>query len=352
MRNPNVNEDELNALLQSGDLDRMEQLLNDLDNDPEGLVISDTPKPVETDIQPATTESEPSVEKVETAGTTPVAETEPTAESSTEPEQPAQTVESVDAKPVVATKDGKHTIPYEVLESVRKQNSVLSDQVLQMQQALQERDRLQQVLDRHGIKLDANHVEDIDPETLQQLQEDFPTVGNAIGKLVARVDALTKVQQPSVTPPQQDPVTQAFQSIPELGQWQTHDRDRMDYAIVVDERLMNDPMWQSKTVTERFAEAVRQTKAAFGEESAVIPEPVKSVAPVTNVPPVPKTPAAAKPQANSLPSSPSEIGSTLRSEPVKGDPNRYTGMSANQLQNEFSQMSTDELDRLLDTLDY
>jgi hypothetical protein len=27
-------------------------------------------------------------------------------------------------------------------------------------------------------------------------------------------------------------------------------------------------------------------------------------------------------------------------------------MSANQLQNEFNQMSTDELDRLLDTLDY
>jgi len=352
MRNPNVNEDELNALLQSGDLDRMEQLLNDLDNDPEGLVISDIPKPAETDIQPATTEPEPSVEKVETAGTTPVSETEPTAEENAPAGQPAQAVEPADPKPVVATKDGRHTIPYEVLESVRKQNSVLSDQVQQMQQALQERDRLQQVLDRHGIKLDANHVEDIDPETLQQLQEDFPTVGNAIGKLVARVDALTKVQQPAVTPSQQDPVTQAFQSIPELGQWQTHDRDRMDYAIVVDERLMNDPMWQGKSVTERFAEAVRQTKAAFGEASAPVPEPVKPVTPVANVPPVSNAPAAAKPQTSPLPSSPSEIGSTLRSEPAKGDPNRYSGMSANQLQNEFNQMSTDELDRLLDTLDY
>lgn len=361
-----MDENELNELMKSGDLDKLDALLDSLEKDPEGLVVVDDPKTTAT----AAVEQ---AGKVETSGTTPAAATTDannTATAQTATEQTAVPATNGDKKPEnadtaagVATKDGQHTIPYEVLEHTRQQNAELQKELLQLraerQSVQQDRDKLQGVLDKHGIKLDANHVEDIDPETLQQLQEDFPSVGNVIGKLHARIDALTKQQnavtQTAVSPkaqtadPAADQVIAAFQSIPELTQWQTSDPDRMDFAVLTDQRLTADPAWKDKPVAERFKETVRRTKIAFGDEVPTAIQPAPTTTQAKGSPVQPQAKPTSK--TDTLPNSPSDVGGAVRETATQGTPEYYASMSQSELQSAMAKMSPAELDRLLGSID-
>lgn len=358
-----MDENELNELMKSGDLDKIDALLDSLDKDPEGLVIVDVPKITATaTVEPAG--------KVETTGTTPATDStdaNKTAVAQTATEQVAAPATTDDSKKPedaagVATKDGKHVIPYEVLEHTRQQNTELQKEIQQLraaqQHVQQDRDKLQGVLDKHGIKLDANHVEDVDPEILKQLKDDFPMVGSVIDKLYARIDALTQqqsaVKQTVVSQktqeadPAADQMMVAFKSIPELTQWQTSDRDRMDFAVMTDQRLMADPAWKDKPVIERFQETVRRTKIAFGDEvPAATQQPAAPQAPSSPVQSQSKTAE----KTDKLPNSPSDIGSAVRETATQGTPEYYASMSQGELQRAMAKMSPAELDRLLGSID-
>ena len=117
----------------SGDLDALDALLDQYENGEEELDTS------------ATSET---TEKVESTATTAAAEEGGTSSEGNE-----------DGDRVVLSKDGKHTIPYEVLENKRKRAQSLEAENQQLKAIAAERDKLQAALDKNGIQLTAEEVE-------------------------------------------------------------------------------------------------------------------------------------------------------------------------------------------------
>ncbi|KFN19068.1 hypothetical protein JM66_11910 [Aeromonas bestiarum] len=125
-----------------------------------------------------------------------------------------------------------------------------------------------------------------------------------------------------------------MQAVPDLVDWRDKDQDRFDFAIIVDEKLQADPAWQSKSLDERFAEAARRTKLAFGDAVETAPPPAKA-----------PSKEAEKP-ADFIPSSPSVLGQTHHA-PATGV-ERYSSMSQTELVVEFGSMTDAQIDALLE----
>lgn len=87
--------------------------------------------------------------------------------------------------------------------------------------------------------------------------------------------------QPRIAPPE---VQEFIDQVPDLLTWQ-HDeksQDKFARAVQYDEALILDPDWKDKPVAERYAEAARRTKAAFGIADAPAPSAATPAAPRTD----------------------------------------------------------------------
>ena len=111
--------------------------------------------------------------------------------------------------------------------------------------------------------------DDISQEELEQLAQDYPDLGKSIAAIARKLQSWSPQVAPQQVQPTLNPVQAAPQAVPDLVSWREKDQDRFDFAIIVDEKLQADPAWQGKSLDERFAEAARRTKLAFGDE--VIP---------------------------------------------------------------------------------
>jgi hypothetical protein len=243
---------------------------------------------------------------------------------------------------VVLSKDGKHTIPYEVLENARNRAQKLEQENQQLQAITGERDKLQALLEKHGIDMNAEDFDGKTDDELQELADDFPVVGKVIAKQAQKIQELEgKLNQQQSEPAANSgktAVVQAFESIPELVSWQAGDKDRLEYAVAKDAELMSDPIWQDKPVRERFLEAVRRTQSAFGDKPSAQPGQQQQR-------------KQAK-QDDGLPNSPSELGNSVRESSAKGTPEYYASLSQDELQREMLGMSPDAIDQLLRSIDY
>lgn len=304
----------LDAAMASGDLDALDALLDQYENGEEELDASTTPE---------------TTEKVESTATTAAAEEGDTSSEGNE-----------DGDRVVLSKDGKHTIPYEVLENQRKRAQALEAENQQLKAIAAERDKLQAALDKNGIQLTAEEVEGKTDDELAELMEDFPAIGKVFAKYSNRINELegrlAEKAQPETNA--KNEVMTAFESIPELVSWKEGDQDRLDYAIARDAELMSDPIWQAKPVRERFQEAVRRTQSAFGDKVSQPAQLQKQQKP------------AAKPDG--LPNSPSDLGTSVRETSTKGTPEYYASLSQSELQREMASMTPDAIDKLLQAMDY
>lgn len=309
-----MDEQALDAAMASGDLDALDALLDQYENGEEELDASTTPE---------------TTEKVESTATTAAAEEGDTSSEGNE-----------DGDRVVLSKDGKHTIPYEVLENQRKRAQALEAENQQLKAIAAERDKLQAALDKNGIQLTAEEVEGKTDDELAELMEDFPAIGKVFAKYSNRINELegrlAEKAQPETNA--KNEVMTAFESIPELGSWKEGDQDRLDYAIARDAELMSDPIWQAKPVRERFQEAVRRTQSAFGDK---VSQPAQQQK---------QQKQAAKPDG--LPNSPSDLGTSVRETSTKGTPEYYASLSQSELQREMASMTPDAIDKLLQAMDY
>lgn len=309
-----MDEQALDAAMASGDLDALDALLDQYENGEEELDASTTPE---------------TTEKVESTATTAAAEEGDTSSEGNE-----------DGDRVVLSKDGKHTIPYEVLENQRKRAQALEAENQQLKAIAAERDKLQAALDKNGIQLTAEEVEGKTDDELAELMEDFPAIGKVFAKYSNRINELegrlAEKAQPETNA--KNEVMTAFESIPELVSWKEGDQDRLDYAIARDAELMSDPIWQAKPVRERFLEAVRRTQSAFGDKPSTQPGQQQQR-------------KQAK-QGDGLPNSPSELGNSVRESSAKGTPEYYASLSPDELQREMLGMSPDAIDQLLRSIDY
>jgi hypothetical protein len=235
---------------------------------------------------------------------------------------------------VILAKSGQHTIPYDVLEQARNENKALREQLGQSQQAQAERDKLQALLEKHGINPDAD-PDQLDLKEVEQLAQDYPEIGKT---LTAMANKIHRLEQPAAQPvqPATNPVQAALQAVPDLVDWRDKDQDRFDFAIIVDEKLQADPAWQGKSLDERFREAARRTKLAFGDEVQ---------APHAKVP----GKEAVKP-ADFIPSSPSALGQTHHAAPTGVE--RFGAMSQTELIGEMGAMTDAQMEALLEQAGY
>jgi len=237
----------------------------------------------------------------------------------------------------IASKDGKHRIPYEVLEQTRNEAKAWRERAKQLEGLAAERDKLQAMLDEHGIKPDAD-VSKLDLEAIEQLADDYPELGKLLVPMARKLEQLEKattgqVKQPD---PQAHPVETALQAVPDLAAWREGDQDRFAFAIHVDEQLKSDPTWTDKPLADRFAEAARRTKAAFGDavEQATTPASGKET----------KAPA----KDDRLPDSPSALGQSFK---ATTEEDRYASMSQEELMSHMGSMSPAQIEAMLAKFD-
>lgn len=243
--------------------------------------------------------------------------------------------EGGDPEKVILAKNGQHTIPYEVLEQSRNEVKVLREQLAASQQAQAERDKLQALMEKHGINPDVD-PDDISQEELEQLAQDYPDLGKSIAAIARKLQKLEPQVAPQQVQPTLNPVQAALQAVPDLVSWREKDQDRFDFAIIVDEKLQADPAWQGKSLDERFAEAARRTKLAFGDEVQAPPAKVPGK-------------GAEKP-ADFIPSSPSALGQTHHAAPTGVE--RYGAMSQTELIGEMGAMTDAQMEALLEQAGY
>lgn len=302
-----MNIDDLNG---TESLDELEAMLEAIEREPDAE-LDDGTATEQTDVDPA-----PSAGEV--AAGIEQANTEQGGEGAAEPEK------------VILAKSGQHTIPYEVLEQSRNEVKVLREQLAQSQQAQAERDKLQALMEKHGINPDVD-PDDISQEELAQLAQDYPDLGKSIAAIARKLQKLEPQVAPQQVQPTLNPVQAALQAVPDLVSWREKDQDRFDFAIIVDEKLQADPAWQGKSLDERFAEAARRTKLAFGDE----------VIPPTKAP----SKEAEKP-ADFIPSSPSALGQTHHAAPTGVE--RFGAMSQTELIGEMGAMTDAQMEALLE----
>ncbi|MER0109192.1 hypothetical protein ABQG55_10955 [Aeromonas dhakensis] len=295
-------------------LDELEAMLEAIEREPDAELDNGTGTK-QTDVE------QPAPSAGEVAAGNEQASTEQGGEGATEPEK------------VILAKNGQHTIPYEVLEQARNEAKQLREQLALSQQAQAERDKLQALMEKHGINPDVD-PDDISQEELEQLAQDYPDLGKSIAAIARKLQKLEPQAAPQQVQPTLTPVQAALQAVPDLVSWREKDQDRFDFAIIVDEKLQADPAWKGKSLDERFAEAARRTKLAFGDAVDTAPPPAKA-----------PSKEAEKP-TDHIPSSPSALGQTHHA-PATGV-ERYSAMSQAELVGEFGNMTDAQIDALLE----
>ncbi|OLF56852.1 hypothetical protein [Aeromonas veronii] len=296
-------------------LDELEAMLAEIEQAPD-VELNNGTATEQTDVEPAPSAGEGAASTDQSTVTSAAQEGDDAAK---EPEK------------VILAKGGQHTIPYEVLEHARHEAKELREQLASAQQVQAERDKLQALLDKHGINPDVD-PDDISPDELDLLAQDYPEIGKALTAVARKLHKLESQAAPQHDQPTANPVQAALQAVPELAEWRDQDQDRFDFALAIDDKLRADPAWSDKSLEARFAEVARRTKLAFGDE--VAPPPAKAPSKYADKP------------ADFIPSSPSALGQTHHA-PATGM-ERYGAMSQAELIGEMSSMSEAQMEALLE----
>ncbi|UKA08697.1 hypothetical protein IHC92_18235 [Photobacterium damselae subsp. damselae] len=261
--------------------------------------------------------------------------------------------EADEPKKVIIAKDGVHTIPYDVLEAERREAERLRQQLAEMENKQVEYDNQARLLELRDKQLQKLGVDPDDlPENLKvseqqidELRENYPELAPFITTLIAKVDAVsTSVNAAHRSTLEPDPIMADIRANTDLNSWMEEKGDKWSLALDIDDRLLADPEWSSKSQPERFNEVVRRTKAAFGEN---IPE-AKPVATNKEI----QEGAADKEQAvtDSLPASPSLVGASNTHEGSVLQ--QAANMNNEQLQVLMAGMTADQIDALLEQIDF
>lgn len=287
----------------------------------------------------------------------PAAAPAPAADSSA----PAGAAQAVDEANVagVATRDGKHVIPFSVLEATRTARQAAEAQAQQLANELQQlreaNQRLQeQVSAGAGAKQDqadsqAAALQRVSQEKIESVRIDFPELAEQMEARNALIDSMQAMQQRleqiAATRPQpaatQQPDTATLQELidqrPLLAQWQAKGGVAWREAVARDNALQSDPAWATKPMAERFAEVERQLAAEFG---IAVPAP----APRAAAPSAQPAAAAQQPNQQPKPAALPTLTDLSGTPAVVGDPTQ--GMSTNQMVDMARNMSMEELRKL------
>ncbi|MFJ1219476.1 hypothetical protein, partial [Yersinia enterocolitica] len=256
------------------------------------------------------------------------------------------------------SKDGQHVIPYDVLVAERTEKQRLAGTNQQTATELAEARRQLAALTRQINSAGMQPVPlpekaQITPEQINDIRDDFPGMAAMFDTLVQKIDYLQQGQPAqAANQPSGNPVADAINAVPDLKSWQDQDPDRFTLAVHIDTNLQNDPAWKDKSLTERFAEVAKRTKAAYGESV----EPVQQEQATTTTTAATQTTAdvqriaaeklAAATAATQVPGSPSDLGvtTTHTASPLE----QAANASPDQLQAMFAGMTDAQIEALLE----
>ena len=181
----------------------------------------------------------------------------------------------------VATKDGKHVIPYSVLKSERDRASraeqiarEAQERVAALEQQLKAGN--QGANNGEGARTDPQQptASDLSADDLEALKEDFPTVYKAVMASMAAAKALETKLQPveeSVRSAEAErersaaeTVQDAIDSVPKLAHIQATNKDAFELAKQFDATLRTQSAWANKPLSERFAKVAEMVESAIG----------------------------------------------------------------------------------------
>ncbi|MEX2964601.1 hypothetical protein [Microbulbifer sp. TYP-18] len=264
-------EEELEALLESGDEEAIAAVLYG--------DSKEAPKTNEPEKEPDDKQPEP--EAPEPQANTNADDQGDTDGDSLDADQ--QEVEGADK--VVVGRDGKSRIPYSVLDNTRKklteERKTFQEERAQWEQEKVELQKAQRLNEELRKQLKANDLQpaalpedvEITEEELKGLDE-YGEVGDLVRKMALQ-NRYLKAQltgngtSPAPVEPEggsaQQEVDEALAANQSLTEWSQSDPDRWEFAVSVDEKLKSDPAFKDKSFAERFAEAERRTKVAFGD---------------------------------------------------------------------------------------
>ena len=197
-------------------------------------------------------------------------------EAEGEDEKAKEAPQQVDEAPI-ASKDGKHTIPYDVLKSERERRKAAEQAMQELQariDAMQQTGKPQEVAD-----------DEASPDELDDMANDFP----AVAKLLAHTRKLEQqLQSVSQRIEQEDLARQeasmsdvraAVDGNPTLLHWEHNDPDRWAAAIEADTKLQASPAHRGLTLEHRLAKAVEIVDAFYAptpQRRVLRPSPRKS----------------------------------------------------------------------------
>ena len=191
----------------------------------------------------------------------------------------------------VATKDGKHIIPYAALESERTRRQAAETAVQDLSRQLEE---MQKQLakgttqgDGQAVKIAEQAAELLSDEDLEALRTDFPAMGKmvdgflaTIGKLNSRIDDLTsreQVREKEAQAVAAKTVQDFIDAEPVLVHLQSTDPALWDQAVQLDNLLRGNPKF-ADTAT-RFAKVAEQMESLYGPFDGVVKAPTPPAKP-------------------------------------------------------------------------
>lgn len=191
-------------------------------------------------------------------------------------------------QPVVLTKNGKGTIPYEKHKALRVENATLKEQLQALQKAQAQLETLQVQQAQAKTPGRWKELQEKLKKHIANTREDFPDVGNsleAVDQLVANLQeeieaeraerkaekeaAKARLEEEAAAQKREidEKVQEAKENNPDLSYWEKHDEDAFKEAVAQDEAMLRNPYWRTKSYEDRFNEVVRRVRSIMPEAS-------------------------------------------------------------------------------------
>lgn len=285
-----------------------------------------------------------------------------------EPQQAKQGPAEPEQEPQgIATKDGKHVIPYSVLKSERDRATraeqlanEMAEKLKQLQAQAQQGNQGAKTGESARTDPQPQAVSDLSAEDLEALKEDFPTVYKAVMASMAAAKALESKLAPveetvrTVEAEQartaQETVQDAIDAVPKLAHIQATNKEAFELAKQFDATLRTQAAWAEKPLSERFAKVAEMVESAIG--AIELPGAAK---PASQPSAEDLRKAAQAAAAKAAKATRSDVPTSLSEFPVgqhaaQDEREEAENLTALQLADKFSSMTPDQMDAYFRTL--
>lgn len=259
----------------------------------------------------------------------------------------------------IATKDGKHVIPYSVLKSERDRASRAEQMANEMRERVAALEAAVQAASQGAKDGESARTEtaqptanDLSSDDLEALKEDFPTVYKAVQAAMAKAAQLEAKLQPveeSVRSAEAaqaqsatETVQEAIDAVPKLAHIQATNAEAFELAKQFDATLKVQGAWADRPLQERFAKVAEMVEAALGpidlpgnKTASQSAEQLKAAAKA-------KADAVAKGNRSNVPTSLSDFPAGQHA--AQDEQEAAENMTALQLAEKFAAMSADQMD--------